>query len=140
MAVINPQFINNSVEYTKISDNDFKIEWFSGTGKGGQRRNKVNTSCRLTHIPTGITESRQTRTRETSYSQAKNGILLKLKEIRAAELHFNTNKLKNIQTGSGGRGDKIRTYRFKDGIVIDHNTGKSAKVNKIMKGNFQLLW
>jgi len=38
------------------------------------------------------------------------------------------------------RGDKIRTYRFQDDVVKDHNTDKTASVAKIMRGNFDLLW
>jgi peptide chain release factor 1 len=47
---------------------------------------------------------------------------------------------RKAQTGSGMRGDKIRTYRFQDDIVKDHNSGKSASVDKVMAGNFNLLW
>lgn len=38
------------------------------------------------------------------------------------------------------RGDKIRTYRFQDDRVQDHNTGKSASCEKILKGYFDLVW
>ena len=44
------------------------------------------------------------------------------------------------QVGSGMRGDKMRTYRFQDDIVKDHNTDKIASVSKVMRGNFDLLW
>lgn len=44
------------------------------------------------------------------------------------------------QVGSGMRGDKIRTYRFQDDVVKDHNTGKQAKLEKVLAGNFDLLW
>jgi protein subunit release factor A len=44
------------------------------------------------------------------------------------------------QVGSGMRGDKRRTYRFQDSQVTDHITSKSANLEKVMKGNFQLLW
>ena len=42
---------------------DFRVEWFSGTGAGGQHRNKHQNCCRITHIETGLraqgTESRE---------------------------------------------------------------------------------
>lgn len=48
--------------------------------------------------------------------------------------------VRRSQTGSGMRGDKIRTYRFQDDRVVDHKTGKSASCEKVLKGNFNLLW
>jgi protein subunit release factor A len=43
-----------------------------------------------------------------------------------------TSQITREQRGSGMRGDKIRTYRFQDDQVIDHQTGKTAKATKIM--------
>jgi protein subunit release factor A len=42
--------------------------------------------------------------------------------------------------GSGERGDKVRTYRFQDNTVKDHRSGKQCTLDKIMSGNFNLLW
>lgn len=45
-----------------LTKNDFKLEWYSGSGAGGQHRNKHQNCCRITHIETGLkaqgTESR----------------------------------------------------------------------------------
>lgn len=51
--------------YTK---KDFHIDWFSGSGAGGQHRNKHQNCCRITHIETGLraqgTESRSRATNQ----------------------------------------------------------------------------
>ena len=65
VAVIDPS-ISTDTSYTQIDDSDFSVEWFSGTGKGGQHRNKKKNSCKMTHIPTGIMETRQGRKRESN--------------------------------------------------------------------------
>jgi protein subunit release factor A len=44
------------------------------------------------------------------------------------------------QVCSGQRGDKVRTYRFQDNVVKDHNSGKQAPCDKVMLGKFDLLW
>ena len=49
-----------------------------------------------------------------------------------------SNSIKN-QVGSGGREDKIRSYRIKDNLVIDHRTGKTITVKELYKGKLNLL-
>jgi protein subunit release factor A len=44
------------------------------------------------------------------------------------------------QIGSEMRGDKRRTYRFQDGVVTDHGTGKSMQATKVMKAAISTLW
>lgn len=43
------------MEEIHLTKKDFNIEWYSGQGAGGQRRNKVKACCRITHIESGIT-------------------------------------------------------------------------------------
>ena len=49
-----------------ITKKDFNIDWFSGSGAGGQYRNKHQNCCRLTHIESGLTA---TGTRSRSRKQ-----------------------------------------------------------------------
>ena len=46
-----------------LTKKDFKVEWYSGQGAGGQHRNKHQNCCRITHIETGLkaqgTESKE---------------------------------------------------------------------------------
>ena len=37
-----------------LTKKDFRLEWFSGSGAGGQHRNKHMNCCRITHIETGL--------------------------------------------------------------------------------------
>jgi protein subunit release factor B len=55
-------------EELHLSRKDFKLEWYSGQGAGGQHRNKHQNCCRITHIATGLkaqgTESRERTTNQ----------------------------------------------------------------------------
>jgi len=39
-----------------LTKKDFKLEWYSGSGAGGQHRNKHQNCCRITHIDSGMVE------------------------------------------------------------------------------------
>lgn len=135
VSVIDPTF-----KSTDIRDDDFRVEWFSGTGKGGQHRNKKQNSCRLIHVPTGLSEVRQGRYRDLNYQDAKNALINRIVSRNIKEHHANMSGVKRDQMGSGMRGDKIRTYRFQQDQVVDHNSDKRAKCSKVMRGYFDLLW
>lgn len=54
-----------------ITKKDFKIDYFSGTGAGGQHRNKHQNCVRLTHIESGIMVVGQNhRTRDQNLKDA----------------------------------------------------------------------
>jgi peptide chain release factor 1 len=135
VAVVDPAVVTAS-----IKDSDLRIEWYSGTGAGGQNRNKVMCSCRLTHFPSGIVRSSQTRSRITSYDLAYKELCKAVNDGINAEINAKVSANRKKQVGSGMRGDKIRTYRFQDDTVQDHNTGKKVSAKKVLAGNFDLLW
>lgn len=137
VAVFEPTVKRESITYNA---KDFKLEWYSGTGCGGQNRNKVQSSCRLTHIATGITKSAQTRSRENSFKLAKEAILQELTEHAYQANKTSRNNDRARQVGSGMRGDKIRTYREQDDTVSDHRTSNKASLKLIEQGRLTLLW
>lgn len=131
--------IQASDKYSQRTDDDYRVEWFSGTGKGGQHRNKSSNCCRLIHIPTGLKQEKQGRKREANKKYAMNELNKRLDLLASQERASNLSTIKKSQVGSGMRGDKFRTYRFQDDMVTDHRTGKKAKCSKVMKGRFDLL-
>lgn len=123
-----------------INEADFRLEWFSGTGAGGQHRNKHQNSARITHIPTGMVETAQCRSREASRREAMDKLVDRITAASHGQHHGVVSATRKIQLGSGMRGDKIRTYRFQDDVVTDHVTGKRANLTKVMNGHFDKLW
>ncbi len=135
VAVIDPE-----VTAVAFNERDCDISWFSGTGAGGQHRNKHQNSCRIVHTPTGITAVAQCRSRTNSLAEAMGIIQKRLDETVRSKYNKAIAQDRKQQVGSGERGDKIRTYRFQDDRVQDHQNGNTASVKKVMSGNFDLLW
>lgn len=139
-STVTVAIIDESTPKIKVLDADLKIEWYSGTGAGGQHRNKHQNSCRITHIPTGITATAQCRSRQNSLDQALSTIFKEVDCLVKQQYNNDISSNRKAQVGSGMRGDKIRTYRFQDDTVQDHITGKRAKCSSVLKGNFDQLW
>jgi len=122
-----------------LTTKDVRTEWFSGTGAGGQHRNKHQNSCRLVHEPTGVTATAQCRKRDQSFAEAWGRLENKLQRQMDENTVNSAAALRSEMIGTGMRADKIRTYRFQDDQVRDHVTGKSAKCSHVMRGRFNLL-
>ena len=133
--------ITDPVEVTtSVKESDLRIEWYSGTGAGGQHRNKHQNSCRITHIPSGTVATAQCRSRQNSLDQALSTIHKTVDNQVKSQYNNSIATNRREQVGSGMRGDKIRTYRFQDDRVQDHVTNKVASTKKVLAGNFDLLW
>ena len=132
--------ILDDLQKSRFTENDVVVEWYSGTGAGGQHRNKHQNSCRVRHLPTGIVKSAQTRTRENSYRLALGALREAVETQGLAGASQSMNDGRRAQIGSGQRGDKRRTYRFRDDSVTDHVTGRTARCTQVMKGCFEKLW
>ena len=136
VAVVNP-LEQKRIEY---NDRDFRIEWYSGSGAGGQHRNKTQNCCRLIHIPSGTMATAQCRSRENSFTEAKAALLERINRASLSASYAELSSSRKQQVGSGQRGDKVRTYRFQDDVVKDHNSGNSVSCQKVLSGHFDLLW
>lgn len=126
--------------FARRSDDDFAVEWYSGSGAGGQHRNKHQNSARITHLPTGIVRTAQTRSRENSYQSAMAAIIRALDAGSNEAAAVAENSARQKQVGSGERSDKRRTVRFQHDEVVDHLTGRRTTARDYMRGGMDKLW
>jgi peptide chain release factor 1 len=139
VSVLSDQGTGSGI-YDQRADDDFEISWYSGSGAGGQHRNKHQNSARIMHRPTGLVRQAQTRSRENSYQTAMAALHAEL-DKQAGEIAGQAeNAVRRSQVGSGERSDRRRTYQFQNGLVTDHKTGHRAPVDRVMAGRFDLLW
>lgn len=121
-------------------ESDVRVEYFSGTGAGGQHRNKKQCSVRAVHVPSGTQVVRQGRSREDNYREAVAALRAAVESEERSRSSREAAATMKSDFGSGMRGDKVRTYRYGDDRVVDHRTGKSARASDAMRGKFSALW
>lgn len=112
----------------RFDEKDVRIQWYSGTGAGGQYRNKHQNSCRVVHMPTGI-QAIGTKNRE----RAPN-----LRDAMAAlERRF----AESLEVDKERRRDQgvVRTYHFERNEVIDYATGLRAPVGSVLDGDLDIF-
>ncbi|TRY69949.1 hypothetical protein TCAL_04470 [Tigriopus californicus] len=123
-----------------IRDRDLKVDFTRSSGPGGQNVNKVDSACRIVHIPTGkVAECQE----DKKGLQNKKKAILKLRkalfdERYATEMDVLSRSRKS-QIGNMNRNEKIRTYNYSRHMITDHRVGLSRTVPNLANfflGNF----
>jgi peptide chain release factor 1 len=125
-----------------LDASDVKEMITTAQGPGGQNVNKVATAVHLIHQPTGI----EVRIQDTK-SQAQNRqtawrlLRARLYEQQKARAEAERAEARSSMIGSASRAEKIRTYRYKENLVVDHRLGSANgfSLTEIMQGRMQPL-
>ncbi len=123
-----------------IPESDVKMHITTAQGPGGQNVNKVATAVNMVHIPTGI----EVRMQE-SKSQHQNRI--KAWQLLRARVYDHYQRIRDAERadarsemiGSGGRSERIRTYRNKENIAVDHRLNRSFGLQGLLNGDLDEL-
>jgi peptide chain release factor 1 len=119
-----------------IDPADLKVDVYRSSGPGGQSVNTTDSAVRVTHLPTGIVVSMQDEKSQLQ-NRAKAMVVLRSRLLRRAQEEQDAQQgdLRRSQVGGGGRGEKIRTYNFKENRVTDHRIGLTVyRLDAVLAG------
>lgn len=109
-----------------LTKKDFKVDWFSGTGAGGEYRNKHQNCCRITHIESGLRATGQSHrdrpsNQREAFTKLARMVISYLSDDEAKE-RFNAVR-------------EVRKYSEHLNLVIDASGPRDTYKNVVLKGN-----
>lgn len=124
----------------KINPEEVKVSITTAQGPGGQNVNKVATAVHLIHLPTGIeVRMQESKSQQQNREKAWKLLRARLYERQREQLHRQRDEQRLAMIGSAGRAEKIRTYRYKENLAVDHRINESFNLGRILEGELDPL-
>lgn len=106
---------------------DLQIQFYRGSGPGGQNKNKRDTACRITDLVTGIAA-----TAEEHRTQLANRVAAKERLVHKMLEHYRKKDLEERRNKAADR--EVRVYKEKSGTVKCHYTNQEYRYKDVLDG------
>lgn len=120
-----------------LADRDLDFKFCRGSGNGGQHKQKTDSACIVTHLPTGTQVRCETaRSQHENKASAISMLRARLWDEKRRAAGSEREAERRRQAGSGQRGDKIRTIRVRDDLVTNHADGRTWSFKAYSRGRW----
>ncbi|MCC7507834.1 MAG: PCRF domain-containing protein [Planctomycetes bacterium] len=124
----------------EVKESDLEVTAARSGGPGGQNVNKTSSRCQMRHLPSGLfVDCQATPSFHKNRDEALRILKSKLYQMEKEKRDREQAAKRGVQVGSGGRGDKIRTYNFPQDRCTDHRSKESFPLQKVMAGDLDPL-